>query len=257
MRQTVVGVFDRYAQAQHAAQQLRDSGFAESVFVTEELGSRDRSEPGATASPSGRDDGIVAHIRQFFSGLFGDDDNDVHAYADTIQRGGAVVRVEVDADADASSARQLLESAGAVDVDSESDDSDATPSGGVRVYPRVSETPAPESIELRGERTDDDLGPLRGERPAAGLGERGGALGSDDAAEFRRHFDAHFVGENYADFEPAYQYGRRMREDSRYTAGDWEASEPELRRDWEQRNPGGAWERFKAAVRHGWDRLTD
>jgi hypothetical protein len=34
--------------------------------------------------------------------------------------------------------------------------------------------------------------------------------------------------------------------------------ETELRHDWEGRNPGGGatWERFKLAVRHGWDRVT-
>lgn len=56
MRPTVVGVFDKYAAAQRAAQQLRDSGFSDSVFVTDEIqeaspdaGSRPR-EGGAAPS---------------------------------------------------------------------------------------------------------------------------------------------------------------------------------------------------------------
>jgi hypothetical protein len=33
--------------------------------------------------------------------------------------------------------------------------------------------------------------------------------------------------------------------------------EYEMRRDWESKHPeGDTWERFKAAIRHGWDRVT-
>ncbi len=48
-----------------------------------------------------------------------------------------------------------------------------------------------------------------------------------------------------------------MSDDPRYSVRDWDASEPDLRRNWEARYPGSAWERFKAAVRHGWERMTD
>jgi len=29
-----------------------------------------------------------------------------------------------------------------------------------------------------------------------------------------------------------------------------------LRSDWESRYPSSAWEKFKAAIRHGWERIT-
>jgi hypothetical protein len=41
-----------------------------------------------------------------------------------------------------------------------------------------------------------------------------------------------------------------------YRGRKWDDVEPELRRNWETSNPGSAWDRFKAAVRHGWDRIT-
>ena len=38
----------------------------------------------------------------------------------------------------------------------------------------------------------------------------------------------------------------------------WNEIEPDLRSDWERRYPqGGGWERFKAAVRRGWERTSD
>ena len=116
MKQTVVGVFDRYAQAQHAAQQLRESGFGDSVYVTEE-----HAGSGASSSASGsaqRDEGVMEKVRSFFSDLFGaDDEREVSPYADAVGRGGAVVRVEVDEDGMADQARATLEAAGAIDID--------------------------------------------------------------------------------------------------------------------------------------------
>lgn len=116
MRQTVVGVFDRYAAARQAAQKLRDSGFGDSVYVTDDMGS---------VGPDGREDsaerredtGVFAHVRQFFADLFGDDDREVSPYAEALRRGGAVVKVEVDEEQQAESARRTLEAAGAVDIE--------------------------------------------------------------------------------------------------------------------------------------------
>jgi hypothetical protein len=36
----------------------------------------------------------------------------------------------------------------------------------------------------------------------------------------------------------------------------WKDVEPQLRSDWEGRNPGSAWQKFKAAIKHGWERIT-
>jgi stress response protein YsnF len=121
MRQTVVGVFDRYSSAQRAVQVLADSGFgADAVHITDELSDTVDDDAQRTARAAD-DDTITGKIRQFFAGLFGpDDDNDVTQFSETIRRGGAVVKVDVEDDDRVDMARQALERAGATDVDEES-----------------------------------------------------------------------------------------------------------------------------------------
>jgi uncharacterized protein (TIGR02271 family) len=91
------------------------------------------------------------------------------------------------------------------------------------------------------------------------LGARG-TLGDEDY--YRRHWTSNFgsSGGTYEDYAPAYTYGSEMRSSERYRGRDWSDAESDLRSDWERRYPGesgaSSWERFKAAVRHGWDRMT-
>jgi stress response protein YsnF len=122
MRQTVVGVFDRYSSAQRAVQVLADSGFgADAVHITDELSDTTDDDADQRAARAADDDTITGKIRQFFVGLFGpDDDNEVTQFSETIRRGGAVVKVDVEDDDRVDLARQALERAGATDVDEES-----------------------------------------------------------------------------------------------------------------------------------------
>jgi uncharacterized protein (TIGR02271 family) len=75
-------------------------------------------------------------------------------------------------------------------------------------------------------------------------------------AEFRRYHTTTFAGSgmNYEDYEPAYRYGYDLGMHERYRGRDWVALEADARRDWETHHPG-TWERFKAAIRYGWDRV--
>ena len=41
-----------------------------------------------------------------------------------------------------------------------------------------------------------------------------------------------------------------------YRDKPWEHAEPELRTTWENTYPQSSWEKFKEAVRAGWDRVT-
>jgi len=73
--------------------------------------------------------------------------------------------------------------------------------------------------------------------------------------DFRKHFSTAFVqqpGATYEVYVPAYRYGYTLATDKRYANRDWAMFESDARRDWEQDHPG-TWERFKAAIRHGWD----
>lgn len=76
------------------------------------------------------------------------------------------------------------------------------------------------------------------------------------ADEYRRHYSSTFAssGAAYAEYEPAYRYGYDLGTNERYRSGDWTTFETDARRDWEQRHPG-TWERFKDAIRHGWDKV--
>jgi uncharacterized protein (TIGR02271 family) len=80
----------------------------------------------------------------------------------------------------------------------------------------------------------------------------------DDDAAFRAHWQSHYAdgGGQYADYAPAYGYGSSLGSSSRYAGRSWDDIEPDARRDWEERYPNSTWERFKDAVRHGWERLT-
>ncbi|UVW27142.1 YsnF/AvaK domain-containing protein [Massilia sp. H6] len=93
--------------------------------------------------------------------------------------------------------------------------------------------------------------------------EQLGTTGTQDRdSEYRSHFQSHYgsTGDRYDDYAPAYGYGSQMRSDTRYKNRGWAEAENDLRTDWESRNSGKAgstWDRMKAAVRHGWDRMTD
>ena len=88
----------------------------------------------------------------------------------------------------------------------------------------------------------------------------GGAAALDDDNYYRNHFNSTYraTGSTYDEYAPAYSYGSHMAGESRYSGRQWDEIEPELRNDWDARRAGGAstWENMKAAVRHGWNRMT-
>lgn len=71
---------------------------------------------------------------------------------------------------------------------------------------------------------------------------------------YHDHFKNTFAasGATYDEYAPAYAYGAGLKGDARFVGRDWQAIEPEVRSDWEQKHPGSAWERFKHAVQHAW-----
>jgi hypothetical protein len=86
----------------------------------------------------------------------------------------------------------------------------------------------------------------KGER-APGFEEREGI--------FREHFrQMGPTGGTYEQYSPAYRYGYSLR----HRAADkteWSAVEPHAKSEWESHNPN-TWERFKASVRHAWEKAT-
>jgi uncharacterized protein (TIGR02271 family) len=83
-------------------------------------------------------------------------------------------------------------------------------------------------------------------------------LAPADDAYFRGHWTSIYAGEGgtYENYAPAYAYGSSIADHADFRGRPWHDIEPALRTDWEARNPGSAWEAMKAAVRHGWERVT-
>ncbi|MFN3791454.1 hypothetical protein [Massilia sp.] len=72
---------------------------------------------------------------------------------------------------------------------------------------------------------------------------------------YRSHYDTHLAdsGMDYDSVKSAYSYGAEMRRSELYRNRPWDDAEGDLARAWHME---GAWERLKAAVRHGWERIT-
>jgi hypothetical protein len=92
----------------------------------------------------------------------------------------------------------------------------------------------------------------------AGTRSTGSSLDLDD--DYRKHYSSTYGADDgsYDDYAPAYGYGAEMRSHALYQNRSWDEVEPNLRSDWEQRNAGTglSWEKMKAAVRHGWNKIT-
>jgi hypothetical protein len=128
----------------------------------------------------------------------------------------------------------------------------------VRPAPRMDQPAARNVASAAAPGSGADMAP-----PASPAGSGGiGAPIPDEFLEyeedFRGHYDEQYAkeGARYEDYSGAYLYGAKMGQDVRYRDRAWDDVEPEARRDWEATPQGDTWERFKAAIRHGWDRVT-
>jgi hypothetical protein len=73
--------------------------------------------------------------------------------------------------------------------------------------------------------------------------------------EFKDHYDRHYAdsGYGYNQYRPAYQYGYELALDTRYRTMEWSTLELQARRGWDEATLG-LWDRYKDAVRFGWER---
>ncbi|UQV46298.1 hypothetical protein KIV45_04560 [Janthinobacterium lividum] len=80
----------------------------------------------------------------------------------------------------------------------------------------------------------------------------------DDEQYYRNHWSSQYAssGARFDDYDPAYRYGHSMAGSNSYRGQSWEQVELELRSNWEHTYPQSAWDDFKAAVKHGWERVT-
>lgn len=88
--------------------------------------------------------------------------------------------------------------------------------------------------------------------------EQLGQQAANDDTAYRSHWNSNYAssGQSYDEYAPAYSYGSEMA--NQYSGRQWNDVESDLHTSWDQRHAGGAstWERFKGAVRHGWDSMT-
>jgi len=73
--------------------------------------------------------------------------------------------------------------------------------------------------------------------------------------DFRTDYQSKYAsqGGTYEQYRPAYQYGYELSSNPTYRGRDWASVEPEIRRDWETRQPN-TWDRFKNSIRYAWDK---
>jgi uncharacterized protein (TIGR02271 family) len=115
-----------------------------------------------------------------------------------------------------------------------------------------------ETVRDNVRRTEVEVEQLGAEGKRAGRAETRGDAGTVDlTSDYRQHYIQTYGSETGFDTaRPAYEYGYRSATDARYSGRSWDQVENDLRSDYERSNPGGAWERVKSAVRHGWEKVT-
>lgn len=224
MASTVIGVFDNASEAQQAVEKLVNAGFTRtnidlsthadahnSTSTTGDLIPDRHQNTSGTRTEEVVDDtkDVGSSIGNFFSSLFGDDDeDDKHKYTTAANR-GSVITVHTQTDDEAERAADILDEAGAVDVNeratqygygstgtaettapagyvagSTPTESDQTlkvieenlevgkrtvERGGVRLRSRIVSRPVEESVRLREERVTVQRNPVNRPATAADL----------------------------------------------------------------------------------------
>lgn len=75
---------------------------------------------------------------------------------------------------------------------------------------------------------------------------------ADNPPAYRQHFDITYPDMSFGEYLPAYRYGALLASSTAFEDHDWDALEPQARRDWERVHPHH-WERVRDAVHFGWE----
>src|SRR5215203_2490507 len=117
MSKTIVGLFDEYREAQRAVVELVENGISrEDIGITSRDYMNDEGSDSYRNDSSRDDEGVGDKIGNFFSRLFGDDDEYASHYSEAVGRGGTVVTVDCESDEMADRAEAILNRFGG-DVD--------------------------------------------------------------------------------------------------------------------------------------------
>ncbi len=276
MAHTLAAVFAQRDMAEHARQDLITAGFPSANIRLHDAG----SDGVAAAQVSHDGDNLLDSIKHFFSDLFGSH-ADHHVYAEAVRRGHIVLTLEEASDADIQRATDLVERYAPLDIDAHAEHwraggwqgapQESTPRHGASMQsgaPSQQGSPAGNVNEAAAGSQQ-----FAGSMPSAGMGTNtgGGATvrhypsadnlpgtSYDDEQYYRNHWSSQYAasGARFEDYDPAYRYGHSMAGSDSYRGQSWEQVELELRSNWEHTYPQSAWDDFKAAVKHGWERIT-
>jgi hypothetical protein len=283
MAKTLVGLYDTLTDAEHIVRDLSEHGFTSSdiLLASHQVFSRPAHDTyvGEWLTADVDDDIIGALTGR------GVPTDEANSYAEEVSQGRALVLVEADDDR-ADHGLEIMNRMQPVDGDVMA----PGPHGGGT---GVNANTAPyTSTEIRTDR-DPNTGPYTsaikhayttkeyveasvagGKASPAGraapwtqMPSAGGVEEPEETAvfmveeeavyddDYRRHHGATFMNRGaYVEYMPAYRYGAYLGMHERYLGRNWTDLEPDVRREWEVRHPG-TWEKFKDAIRYGWDRV--
>lgn len=117
MANTVVGVYDSYAQAQNAMNELLACGFSRDEVQLSPESDRFTTTQASTATTHDQHGG--SGIMNFFRSLFGTDEDrtDRDVYSEAVRRGSCVLTVHADSDEQSDQAADIMNRFNPVDVD--------------------------------------------------------------------------------------------------------------------------------------------
>jgi hypothetical protein len=287
MAHTLAAVFDNREAAEKARQKLISSGYASDNIRLNDNSSDYSGAPSASAIDTSRDDdGFVASIKHFFTDMFGSHE-DRHVYAEAVARGNVVLTLTSASDADIDRASDIVEDFGPINIDEHGEqwrtggNLSGSLSGGMASGASLQSSSSSLSGSLSQQNTPVGATPREGnlsgasqqfardDSSASGIPRSSNVRSyprannlpgsnDDDEQYYRNHWDVSYgaTGARFEDYDPAYRYGHSMAGSDSYRGRPWDEVEPELRSTWEHTYPQSTWENFKAAVRHGWERVT-
>ena len=274
MAHTLAAVFAARDMAERARHDLITAGFPSASIRLHDAGSDDMS----AAENLRRDDSdsLLDSVKHFFTDLFGSH-ADRHIYAEAVRRGHVVLTLEEASDADIQRATDIVERYAPLDIDAHADhwraggwqgapqDASAmrqgasmqsdTPSRQGTSASNVNEAPGSQQFASDMAPPPSSAGPNVRRYPSA---DNLPGTNYDDEQYYRSHWSATYVatGARFEDYDPAYRYGHSMASSDSYRGRPWDDVEADLRSTWEHTYPQSAWDKFKAAVKHGWERVT-
>ena len=275
MTHTLAAVFVLRDMAERARHDLITAGFPGASIRLHDAGSDDIS---ATENIRRDDsDSLLDNIKHFFTDLFGSH-ADRHIYAEAVRRGHVVLTLEGASDADIQRATDLVERYAPLDIDAHADhwraggwqgapQSDSAMRQGASMQSSAPSQQGTFAGNLNeAARSQQFAGGMAAPLPSgvgANVRRYPGAdnlpgTSDDDEQYYRNHWSSQYAsgGGRFDDYDPAYRYGHSMAGSDSYRGQSWEQVELELRSTWEHTYPQSAWDDFKAAVKHGWERMT-